>query len=165
MQINASIMHKKIQHQYSIKRCAQASLQQNADIKKANSTQRLLHLRTSSTLLACHVFNSWKRGVLSLRFDSLAIEKTREEQNKAKTTTTTTTRNQENGRAMITVSILLISMLWHRQAIFESKGNKLSSSAEYRLWLRVSGTESPAECTPAYKLTKLLRVKLKSWTQ
>ena len=30
-------------------------------------------------------------------------------------------------------SLLLISMLWHRQAIFESKGDKLSSSAESRI--------------------------------
>ena len=29
---------------------------------------------------------------------------------------------------------LLISMLWHRQAIFKSKGDKLSSSAECRIW-------------------------------
>ena len=29
--------------------------------------------------------------------------------------------------------LLLISMLWHRQAIFESKGDKLSSSAESRI--------------------------------
>ena len=29
-----------------------------------------------------------------------------------------------------TCLLLLISMLWHRQAIFESKGDKLSSSAE-----------------------------------
>ena len=32
-----------------------------------------------------------------------------------------------------TCSLLLISMLWHRQAIFESKGDKLSSSAEGRI--------------------------------
>ena len=32
-----------------------------------------------------------------------------------------------------TCLLLLISMLWHRQAIFESKGNKLSSSAEGRI--------------------------------
>ena len=31
-----------------------------------------------------------------------------------------------------TYLLLLISMLWHRQAIFESKGDKLSSSAEWR---------------------------------
>ena len=37
-------------------------------------------------------------------------------------------------------------MLWHRQAIFESKGDKLSSSAECRIRTqRVSGTESPAD--------------------
>ena len=29
--------------------------------------------------------------------------------------------------------LLLISMLWHRQAIFESIGDKLSSSAEWRI--------------------------------
>ena len=29
--------------------------------------------------------------------------------------------------------LLLISMLWHRQAIFESKGDKLSSSAQCRI--------------------------------
>ena len=32
-----------------------------------------------------------------------------------------------------TCLLLLISMLWHRQAIFESKGDKLSSSAEFRI--------------------------------
>ena len=30
--------------------------------------------------------------------------------------------------------LLLISMLWHRQAIFKSKGDKLCSSAECRIW-------------------------------
>ena len=34
---------------------------------------------------------------------------------------------------VVTYLLLLISMLWHRQAIFESKGNKLSSSAGYRI--------------------------------
>ena len=32
--------------------------------------------------------------------------------------------------------LLLISMLWHRLAIFNSKGDKLSSSAECRIWTR-----------------------------
>ena len=32
--------------------------------------------------------------------------------------------------------VLLISMLWHRQAIFKSKGDKLCSSAESRIWTR-----------------------------
>ena len=46
---------------------------------------------------------------------------------------------------------LLISMLWHRQAIFESKGDKLSSSAERRTRTRVSGTESLTDRMPADK--------------
>ena len=37
---------------------------------------------------------------------------------------------------MLTRSLLLISMLWHRQAIFKSKGDKLCSSAESRIWTR-----------------------------
>ena len=42
--------------------------------------------------------------------------------------------------------LLLISMLWHRQAIFEWKGDKLSSSAEGRIRTqRVSDTYSPAD--------------------
>ena len=32
--------------------------------------------------------------------------------------------------------LLLISMLWHRQAIFKSKGDKLCSSDECRIWTR-----------------------------
>ena len=35
--------------------------------------------------------------------------------------------------------LLLISMLWHRQAIFKSKGDKLCSSAECRIWTRGPG--------------------------
>ena len=33
-----------------------------------------------------------------------------------------------------TYLLLLISMLWHRQAIFKSKGDKLCSSAECKIW-------------------------------
>ena len=32
-----------------------------------------------------------------------------------------------------TCMLLLISMFWHKQAIYESKGARLSSSAEYRI--------------------------------
>ena len=39
-----------------------------------------------------------------------------------------------------TYLLLLISMLWHRQAIFELKGDKLSSSAECRI--SGAGTDS-----------------------
>ena len=35
-----------------------------------------------------------------------------------------------------TYLLLLISMLWHRVAIFKSKGDKLRSSAECRIWTR-----------------------------
>ena len=59
-----------------------------------------------------------------------------------------------------TYLLLLISMLWHRQAIFESKGDKLSSSAECRIRTqRVSGTESPADWMPADKPTELSSIK------
>ena len=59
--------------------------------------------------------------------------------------------------------LLLISMLWHRQAIFESKGDKLSSSAEGRIRTqRVSDTYSPADWMPADKPTELSRIKLKN---
>ena len=55
-----------------------------------------------------------------------------------------------------TYLLLLISMLCYRQAIFESKGNKLSSSAEGRI-----RTYSPADWMPADKPTELSRIKLK----
>ena len=65
-----------------------------------------------------------------------------------------------------TYLLLLISMLWHRQAIFESKGDKLSSSAESRIRTqRVSETQSPADWKPADKPTELSRIKLKTWTR
>ena len=58
--------------------------------------------------------------------------------------------------------LLLISMLWHRQAIFESKGDKLSSSAESRIRTQgVSETKSPADWMPADKPTELWRIKQK----
>ena len=62
--------------------------------------------------------------------------------------------------------LLLISMLWHRQAIFESKGDKLSSSAECRIrtW-KSQDTYSPADWMPTHKPTELSRIKLKTWTQ
>ena len=44
-----------------------------------------------------------------------------------------------------TCLLLLILMLWHRQAVFESKGDKLSSSAEYSIRTTVSGTECRRE--------------------
>ena len=65
-----------------------------------------------------------------------------------------------------TYLLLLISMLWHRQAIFKSKGDRLSSSAECRIRTqRVSETQSPADWMPADKPTELSRIKLKTRTR
>ena len=61
-----------------------------------------------------------------------------------------------------TCLLLLISMLWHRQAIFESKWDTLSSSAECRIrnW-KSQDTYSPADWMPTHKPTELSRIKLK----
>ena len=68
--------------------------------------------------------------------------------------------NTTNQRVHIYL-LLLISMLWHRQAIFESKRDKLSSSAECRIRTqRVSETQSSADWMPADKPTELSRIKL-----
>ena len=65
-----------------------------------------------------------------------------------------------------TCLLLLISMLWHRQAVFESKGDKLSSSAECRIRTHQGlRHNSPADWMPADKPTELSRVKLKTWTR
>ena len=65
-----------------------------------------------------------------------------------------------------TYLVLLISMLWHRLVIFESKGDKLSSFAECRIRTqRVSETQSPADWMPVDKPTELSRIKLKTWTR
>ena len=63
--------------------------------------------------------------------------------------------------------LLLISMLWHRQAIFESKGDKLSTSAYCRIQTqrRFSRTESPADWIPADRPTELSRIELKIRTR
>ena len=57
-------------------------------------------------------------------------------------------------------------MLWYRQAIFESRGDNLSSSAESRIRTQgVSETQSSADWMPADKPTELSRIKLKTWTR
>ena len=62
-----------------------------------------------------------------------------------------------------TYLLLLISKLWHRQAIFESRGDKLSSSAESKIRTqRVSETYLPADWMSADKPTELSRIKLKN---
>ena len=42
-----------------------------------------------------------------------------------------------------TCLLLLISMLWHRQAIFESKGDNLSSSAESKIRTQMVSNRKP----------------------
>ena len=64
-----------------------------------------------------------------------------------------------------TYLLLLIPMLWHRQAIFKSKGDKLCSSAECRIWTRGPSIKSPADWMLAEKRTELSRIKLKAWTR
>ena len=60
---------------------------------------------------------------------------------------------------------LLIPMLWHRQAVSESKGGKLPSSAECRIRPRVSDPKSPADWMPADKPIGLSIIKPKTWTR
>ena len=64
-----------------------------------------------------------------------------------------------------TCLLLLISMLWYRQAISKSKGDKLCSSVQCRIWTRSPDTNSPADWMLADKPTELSRIKLKTWTR
>ena len=56
-------------------------------------------------------------------------------------------------------------MLWHRQAIFKSKGDKLCSSVECRIWTRGPKHNWPTDWMLADKSTELSRIKLKTWTR
>ena len=64
-----------------------------------------------------------------------------------------------------TCLLLLISMLWHRQAIFESKETSCLPLLNAGFEPMVSDTYSPADWMPADKPTELLRIKLKTWTR
>ena len=61
--------------------------------------------------------------------------------------------------------LLLISMLWCRQAIFESKGDKLCSSAESNIWTQNPRHQIATNRMLADKPTELSRIKLKTWTR
>ena len=55
-------------------------------------------------------------------------------------------------------------MPWHKQAIFESKGDKLSWSVECRiLVLNVWDPKSPADWMPTHKPTEPSRIKLENF--
>ena len=64
-----------------------------------------------------------------------------------------------------TCLLLLISMLWHRQAIFKSKGDKLCFYVQCRIWTRSPDTNQQADWMIADKPTELSRIKLKTWTR
>ena len=61
-----------------------------------------------------------------------------------------------------TCLLLFILMLWHRQAIFESKRDKLFPLLNAGFEHKVSDTYSPADWKPADKRTELSRIKLKN---
>ena len=64
-----------------------------------------------------------------------------------------------------TYLLLLISMLWHRQAIFKSKGDKLCSSAECRLWTRCPRHQIASRLNARWQTDwAIARIKLKTWT-
>ena len=64
-----------------------------------------------------------------------------------------------------TCLLLLISMLWHRQAIFKSKGDKLSSSAECRV--RTQGLRHlfASRLNACWQTDWAIEIKLKTWTR
>ena len=59
-----------------------------------------------------------------------------------------------------TCLLLLISMLWHRQAIFKSKGDKLCSSAECRIWTQGPRHQIASRLNARWQMTELSRIKL-----
>ena len=62
-----------------------------------------------------------------------------------------------------TCLLLLILMLWHRQAIFESKETSCFPLLNAGFEPKVSDTYSPANWMPADKPTELSRIKLKTY--
>ena len=64
-----------------------------------------------------------------------------------------------------TYLLLLISMLWHRQAIFKSKGDKLCSSAECRIWTRVPRHQIASRLNAHWQNDWAIEDQTKTWTQ
>ena len=64
-----------------------------------------------------------------------------------------------------TCLLLLISMLWHRQAIFKSKETSCVPLLNAGFEPGAPDTNSPADWMLADKPTKLSRIKLKTWTR
>ena len=64
-----------------------------------------------------------------------------------------------------TYLLLLISMLWHRQAILKSKGDKLSSSAEGRIWTRDPGHLIASRLNARWQTDWANEDQAKTWTR
>ena len=64
-----------------------------------------------------------------------------------------------------TYLLLLISMLWHRQATFKSKGAKLSSTAECRIWTRVLRHQIASRLNARWQTDWAIEDQAKTWTR
>ena len=64
-----------------------------------------------------------------------------------------------------TYLLLLISMLWHRQAIFKSKGDKLCSSAESRIWTRDPRHQIASRLNAGWQTDWAIEDQAKTWTR
>ena len=62
-----------------------------------------------------------------------------------------------------TYLLLLISMLWHRQAIFKSKGDKLCSSAECRIWTRGPKRQIASRLNARWQTYWAIEDQAKNW--
>ena len=61
--------------------------------------------------------------------------------------------------------LLLISMLWHRQAIFKSKGDKLCSSDECRIWSRDPRHQIASRLNAHWQTDWAIKDQAKTWTR
>ena len=64
-----------------------------------------------------------------------------------------------------TYLVLLISILWHRQAIFKSKGDKLCSSAECRIWTRGPRHQIASRLNAHWRTDWAIEDQAKTWTR
>ena len=67
--------------------------------------------------------------------------------------------------AIYTYLLLLISMLWHRQAIFKSKGDKLCSSAECRIWTRDPRHQFASRLNARWQTDWVTEDQANTWTR
>ena len=64
-----------------------------------------------------------------------------------------------------TYLLLLISMLWHRQAIFKSKGGKLCSSAECIIWTRDPRHQIASRLNDRWQTDWVTEDQANTWTR